>query len=298
MIRALLIVAALLAASPALAQDATGWQTFKGQGSAPAAPPTGRYRLYFDGSGNLKWKNSAGTVFTASTGGGGGSVDGLKAAYEAASTSAQNILSMSTTLGSLRLRDNATPITGEEIFAVENSTGSVIYFSAFVNGVYVGKPLTIDAASTINSDVTLSAGVDINGSTTSKATFQRTHSTGSAPTVALGISTGAGESITVSGTDEAGIITIVIGASGISEAGGFNLFTVTFNGGAFTNNYSANVVPASLYAAYLENQAAFNTAWHINRVSSTQWAWRAYAAVSAGGLAGETLIYHYSVKGW
>lgn len=119
MIRASLIVAALLAASPALAQQAIGWQTFAGQGSAPAAPPPGRYRLYFDGSGNLKWKNSAGTVTTVSTGGGGGGgCANLLACFQAAGSSADNVMLWTPTLGGFVVDDFGSAGTTEDYLGV------------------------------------------------------------------------------------------------------------------------------------------------------------------------------------
>jgi hypothetical protein len=58
----------------------------------------------------------------ASCGGGGGSVDGLKAAYEAASATSQNRLLLTAALGWLEIRDNATPLTTS--LRLTDSTGS------------------------------------------------------------------------------------------------------------------------------------------------------------------------------
>jgi hypothetical protein len=90
-------------------------------GSAIGVSAAGRARLRYHLANNRLEVSLNGAAYAA-LGGGGGSVDGLKAAYEAASSAAQNRLLLTAGLGWPEIRDNATPL--QTSFRVTDSTGS------------------------------------------------------------------------------------------------------------------------------------------------------------------------------
>ncbi len=90
--------------------------------------------------------------------GGGGTVNGLLAAYQGASSAAQNIIGLTSTLGPVLVLDNATPIGGS-LFGVQSSSGGSKFLDVTATGASVSgtfgvsgglTTLTIDDATTNN----------------------------------------------------------------------------------------------------------------------------------------------------
>jgi hypothetical protein len=91
-------------------------------GASVAVSGANKARLRYHLGNNRLEVSLNGAAYAALSGGGGGSVDGLKGAYEAASASTQNRLLLTAGLGWPEIRDNATPLTTS--FRVTDSTGS------------------------------------------------------------------------------------------------------------------------------------------------------------------------------
>lgn len=99
------------------------------------------------GFGAIRYNNTT-HVFEQSLNGGAwgplsgaGPSNGVLGAYQAATSTAQNIIGLTSTLGPVLIRDNATPIAGP-LFGVQNSAGTTKYFDvtatstiAFKNGM-------------------------------------------------------------------------------------------------------------------------------------------------------------------
>jgi hypothetical protein len=117
-----------------------------------------RYRLNFIGSG-VSCVDNAGSSRTDCTvsGGGGGSVDGLLGAYQAASTTAKNVIGLTTALGPVFVRDNSTP-TGDYLLAVEDNGGSTDFLSVQAIATQVYPLLSVSRSVTTGQDTALTVG--------------------------------------------------------------------------------------------------------------------------------------------
>lgn len=127
--RVALLVLTLLAAgcvATAFAAGAAGrygWLELITNASWPGR--TGKPGIYYKTGSGLTVRNPDDSeTGPLGTGGGGGS-NGLKAAYDAASSSAQNILAMTSTLGPVIRRDNATPLSF--MSRDTNSAGTIVF---------------------------------------------------------------------------------------------------------------------------------------------------------------------------
>lgn len=135
--RTIITLALLLVAAPAFADGVklNEWGTIKGRTTSPPSPTAGTFRLWVDISSGTtpKLLKSDGTSLSLTGGGGGGSCT-LPNCYAAgASQNDSTILLDSTRLG-IRVRDDATPITGA-LFSIQNSAGSLSYLSVAAAGI-------------------------------------------------------------------------------------------------------------------------------------------------------------------
>lgn len=98
---------------------------------------TSRSAVNFIGS-NITCVDNAGSSRTDCTvsGGGGGGGSGLGPAYSAGTTSADNVIPLTSTLGPVDIRDNATPL-GTNLLVVQNSGATVPFFEVDDTWAYV-----------------------------------------------------------------------------------------------------------------------------------------------------------------
>ncbi len=94
----------------------------------------------------LKYCNPASSCITLGSGGGGST---LAAAYAAGSSQTDSTIGYDSTRLGIRLRDNATPISGD-LFAVQNSAGSTSFFKVSASAVTLGAGTVPSADNTIN----------------------------------------------------------------------------------------------------------------------------------------------------
>lgn len=135
--RALVALALVLLPSVAMAQAfrvGTGVQ-FKPKSSQPATV-SGNGTIWIDSTaGNaLKYTNPAGASTTIGAAGGGT----LATVYGAGASQTDSTIGLDSTRLGIRIRDNATPISGS-LFAIQNSAGSVNILSATKTGTTLGQ---------------------------------------------------------------------------------------------------------------------------------------------------------------
>lgn len=92
----------------------------------------GEAGFWTDTSHAPKFTDVLGNITTLGSGG-GGSIDGLLGAYQAASSTAQNIIGLTTTLGPVLIRNNATPIA-TTLFGVQDNAGTGKLFDVLKSG--------------------------------------------------------------------------------------------------------------------------------------------------------------------
>lgn len=110
-----------------------GAQIVPGTAAPTRAGTNGEIWIDSTASNVLKYTNPAGTTITLGAAGGGST---LAVAYAAGASQTDSTFALDSTRLGLRIRDNATPITGD-LFAVQNSAGSTTTLGARATGLTV-----------------------------------------------------------------------------------------------------------------------------------------------------------------
>lgn len=106
---------------------------------------TGEAGFWTDNSNNAKFTAANGAITTLAA---GASIDGLLGAYQAASSTAKNIIGLTTALGPVLIRDNSTPISGT-LFGLQDNAGTTKYLDLTSNSTQAIKSGMADGASAV-----------------------------------------------------------------------------------------------------------------------------------------------------
>lgn len=243
-LRAILIFCLAVVSSSAFAQSSGRWITLKTQSTAPSTPPANYLRLYFDGSGVLKQKNSSGSVSTAGGGGGGSSFYQTIQANTVDQTQ-RDKLNFSTAFA---LTDSASP-----------SRTTVGFSGTALQSIY-------DAAWAVSSTVNLqTGGITFDGNNTNSNIFS---------VVA------ASSSFRIYDTDEESVQVLALGVGTTTEMGAaffrLNNYTAATSGNqkyspalAFVGNgYGTSGAASQSIAFFMQNRTVQGTTASGNLVFS------------------------------